>query len=87
MTYTLEEARQAVISVALRLKESDLIVRTYGNISCRVNEDQFVITPSGRDHMKATYYPPVNIWCIGSHISFILELSASYTHIRPLHRH
>ena len=50
MTYTLEEARQAVISVALRLKESDLIVRTYGNISCRVNEDQFVITPSGRDY-------------------------------------
>ncbi len=50
MTYTLEEARQAVIAVALRLKESNLIVRTYGNISCRVNEDQFVITPSGRDY-------------------------------------
>lgn len=50
MTYTLEEARQAVITTALRLKESNLIVRTYGNISCRVNEDQFVITPSGRDY-------------------------------------
>lgn len=41
------EAKQLVIKAGHELLKSGLIVRTWGNISCRVNENQFVITPSG----------------------------------------
>lgn len=41
------EAKQIVIKAGHELLEAGLIVRTWGNISCRINEKQFVITPSG----------------------------------------
>lgn len=41
------EAKNLVIKAGHELLKSGLIVRTWGNISCRVNENQFVITPSG----------------------------------------
>ena len=47
MGYTEEKARELVIEAGLRLLEEGLIARTWGNISARISEDQFIITPSG----------------------------------------
>lgn len=41
------EAKELVIKAGHELLEAGLIVRTWGNISCRINDKQFVITPSG----------------------------------------
>ena len=49
MTYSLEEAKYHVRATALELKKEGLIVRTWGNVSARVDENTFVITPTGRD--------------------------------------
>ena len=40
--------RQEVIEAGKKLADSGLIARTWGNISCRVDESRFLITPSGR---------------------------------------
>ncbi|MDR2646824.1 MAG: class II aldolase/adducin family protein [Oscillospiraceae bacterium] len=50
----LQEAKLAVIAAGKRLLETGLIARTWGNVSCRVNETQFVITPSGRAYENLT---------------------------------
>lgn len=44
----LNQARQAVIEAGKKLVAAGLIARTWGNVSCRISESQFVITPSGR---------------------------------------
>lgn len=41
------EAKELVIKAGIELLKEGLIVRTWGNISCRVSDTQFVITPSG----------------------------------------
>lgn len=43
-------ARQEVIAAGKRLVEKGLIARTWGNVSCRVDEKSFVITPSGKPY-------------------------------------
>lgn len=43
-------AKQQVIRAGKDLLESGLIVRTWGNISCRIDDKTFVITPSGRTY-------------------------------------
>lgn len=48
--YTEEEARNLVIKAGKRLVEEKLIARTWGNISARISEQKFVITPSGRGY-------------------------------------
>ena len=50
----LAEARQQVIDMGLRLTESGLIARTWGNVSCRLDDNHFVITPSGRNYADLT---------------------------------
>lgn len=50
----LGEARKLVIKAGIELVGSGLIARTWGNVSCRVDEDAFVITPSGRDYLSLT---------------------------------
>lgn len=54
MAYTETEARELVISAVHRLTEAGLVARTWGNVSARVSEEQFVITPSGLgyEHMQ-----------------------------------
>lgn len=54
MSYEINEAKQLVIDAGLRLQKEGLIVRTWGNISARVNDKQFVITPSGRAYDTLT---------------------------------
>ncbi len=41
------EAKNIVINAGHELLKAGLIVRTWGNISCRIDEKSFVITPSG----------------------------------------
>ena len=43
-----EQQRQTVIDAGKRLALSGLIARTWGNVSCRINDDLFAVTPSGR---------------------------------------
>lgn len=47
MYYSENEARKLVIEAGLRLIEEKLIARTWGNISARIGENEFIITPSG----------------------------------------
>ncbi len=42
------QARQAVIGAGKQLVEKGLIARTWGNVSCRVSDAEFLITPKGR---------------------------------------
>ena len=46
----LYKARQTVVEAGLTLARSSLTVGTYGNISCRIDEELIAITPSGRDY-------------------------------------
>ena len=54
MYYTETEARRLVIEAGHRLLENRLIARTWGNISARISEDEFIITPSGRAYDRLT---------------------------------
>jgi len=48
MYYEENEARRLVIEAGHKLLETKLTARTWGNISARISNDEFVITPSGR---------------------------------------
>ncbi len=48
MPYEINEAKDLVIKAGKELLESGLIARTWGNISARISDTQFVITPSGK---------------------------------------
>ena len=48
------EAKQLVIKAGHRLLETGLIARTWGNVSCRISDTHFVITPSGRAYNNLT---------------------------------
>lgn len=54
MGYSVEEAKKLVIEAGLKLQSEGLIVRTWGNISARISDKQFVITPSGRSYDSLT---------------------------------
>ena len=50
MALTKEEllgAKEHIIEVSRELHDIGLLVRTWGNISCRIDADHFLITPSG----------------------------------------
>ena len=44
---TLDEAKSIIIETGKRLLTSGLTVRTWGNVSARIDADTFAITPSG----------------------------------------
>lgn len=50
----INKAKNSVLSAGIKLLESGLIVRTWGNVSCRVDEESFIITPSGRSYSSLT---------------------------------
>ena len=54
MAYTEQEARKLVVEAGKRLLETGLIARTWGNVSARISDSQFVITPSGRAYDTLT---------------------------------
>lgn len=47
-------AKELVVKAGKSLVESGLIARTWGNVSCRISDYDFVITPSGRDYISLT---------------------------------
>lgn len=63
MAYNENEARELVIEAGKRLLETGLIARTWGNVSARISDTQFVITPSGKpyDTLKPEELVIVNI--------------------------
>lgn len=44
----INQAKEIVVEAGNKLVSTGLIARTWGNVSCRVSETQFVITPSGK---------------------------------------
>ena len=50
MHYNESEARDLVVQAGHRLVECGLVARTWGNISARVSDTHFIITPSGRSY-------------------------------------
>lgn len=48
------EAKNIVIDAGIKLVETGLIARTWGNVSCRIDENTFVITPSGKPYIGLT---------------------------------
>lgn len=54
MAYEIEEAKKLVVEAGKKLIETGLIARTWGNVSARISETQFVITPSGRAYEDLT---------------------------------
>jgi len=49
-----EKAKRAVIQAAKELVKKGLVARTWGNISVRISDTQFVITPSGLSYDTLT---------------------------------
>jgi len=47
MYYSDTEARKLIIEAGHKLVEEKLIARTWGNISAKISESRFIITPSG----------------------------------------
>ena len=54
MAYDVEEAKKLVVEAGKKLLETGLIARTWGNVSARISDTQFVITPSGRAYETLT---------------------------------
>lgn len=50
----IQKAKQIVCDAGLKLVKEGLVARTWGNISCRIDKDSFVITPSGRTYEDLT---------------------------------
>lgn len=50
----INKAKKSVLDAGIKLLESGLIARTWGNVSSRVDEESFVITPSGRCYTSLT---------------------------------
>lgn len=63
MTVFVREAQELVVKASRKLVESGLVARTWGNISVRVSDSQFAITPKGRayDTLKPEDIVVVNI--------------------------
>lgn len=54
MAYTIEEAKELCVKAGKELIEKGLIARTWGNVSARISDTQFAITPSGRAYENLT---------------------------------
>lgn len=48
------EAKNLVVKAGHELVHAGLIARTWGNVSCRIDEETFAITPSGREYQSLT---------------------------------
>lgn len=51
-TVTEAEGRRLLVETGHELLRERLVARTWGNISCRLEGDRFLITPSGLDYMR-----------------------------------
>ncbi len=51
---TEQEIKKSIVDTGLALLEKKLVARTWGNISCRIDEKHFAITPSGLGYESLT---------------------------------
>jgi L-fuculose-phosphate aldolase len=51
---TEQEIKKSIVETGLTLLEKKLVARTWGNISCRLDEKHFAITPSGLGYESLT---------------------------------
>ena len=63
MAYDLRTAQELVVKAGLELMNAGLVARTWGNVSAKISDTEFVITPSGIPYEKLTAddIVPVNI--------------------------
>lgn len=54
VSYSVQKAKEMVVEAGKKLVETGLIARTWGNVSARISDTQFVITPSGRAYETLT---------------------------------
>ena len=54
MIYEIEEAREKILEACREMKRANLIARTWGNVSARISDKEFLITPSGKDYDEMT---------------------------------
>lgn len=54
MAYSKEEAAEKILQAGLELVKKGLIARTWGNISARISDTEFMITPSGMAYDRLT---------------------------------
>ena len=54
MVMDISKAKEIVVEAGKQLVSSGLIARTWGNVSCRIDDKTFVITPSGRAYETLT---------------------------------
>ena len=54
MIYEIEEAKEKILKACHEMKEAQLIARTWGNVSARLSDKEFLITPSGKDYDEMT---------------------------------
>lgn len=54
MSYSYEQAAELIIKAGMELVEKGLISRTWGNISARLSDTEFLITPSGQAYDSLT---------------------------------
>lgn len=50
----IQQAKQMTAETGRMLLEQGLVARTWGNVSCRVDDTHYVITPSGLDYVNMT---------------------------------
>lgn len=55
------QAKRSVVQAGKKLFQAGLIARTWGNVSCRLDEEHFLITASGRDYRKLTEEEVVSV--------------------------
>jgi L-fuculose-phosphate aldolase len=53
------EQRGALVKAGLKLLEQGLVARTWGNISIKVNDNEMLVTPSGKMYDEVTLYDMV----------------------------
>lgn len=58
------QKREQMRNAGIRLVKSGLVSRTWGNISCRLDEDFFLVTPSGRDYEGLSAEDMVKVNCL-----------------------
>ncbi|MBR6504023.1 MAG: class II aldolase/adducin family protein, partial [Firmicutes bacterium] len=54
MIYEFEEAKEKILAACREMKDAQLIQRTWGNVSARISDKEFLITPSGKDYDEMT---------------------------------
>ena len=78
-TLTENDIRSSIIAAGIRLLDTGLVARTWGNISARLSQREFIITPSGRNYRTTEPQDLVRM--------DILDLSYDRSGLKPSSEH